>query len=223
MKKRISFFLFPFLLSGFAKAQVDSTTALKQVRSKLEKGQATVSDILSNLSFDFIRSKTEFRKLIQQYTSSHSINITTSTEPGTKIIVKGKIIDPSGNPLQKTLVYVYQTNSKGWYGSDRPHFLEREGDRNHARLFGYLITSDKGEFEIKTIQPQGYPQSDLPAHIHFEVFDANKKALKITELLFDDDERLKGDIRQRAEHEGFIISKPQLISGSKIFNYTVSL
>lgn len=223
MKLHLLFFILLILLNSLVSAQVDTASTMQRAKERLEKKQADISGILADPSFDFIRSKTEFRKLLQQHASGHSITIVTPSEPGIKIIVKGKIIDNSGASLKNALVYIYQTSTHGWYGSDRPHFLEADGDRRHARLFGYLHTSENGEFEIKTIQPNGYPQSDLPAHIHFEVFGASNRLIKITELLFDDDERLKGDVRKRAEQEGFIIAKPQIAQGSKTFLYTVKL
>jgi len=35
--------------------------------------------------------------------------------------------------------------------------------------FGYAKTDTSGKFEIHTVKPSGYPQSELPAHIHVEV------------------------------------------------------
>jgi protocatechuate 3,4-dioxygenase beta subunit len=101
---------------------------------------------------------------------------------------------------------VYQTDYKGWYSDTSGHIKMMEGDRKHARLFGYMRTGTDGGFELKTIKPQGYPDGPLPGHIHFEAFTANSEML-ITELLFDDDKRLNEKNRDWAKKEGFTIAK----------------
>ena len=195
----------------------------KLVRAKeLVRSGKTVSDLLTDVQFDTVRPETSFRELIKENAKQHSISITPPNEAGTKITVKGTISNAQQQPLKNTLVYVYQTDTRGWYGSDRVHFQMNEGDRKHARLFGYLRTDANGKFEIHTIQPRGYPGSELPAHIHFEVFN-DHEALLISELLFDDDERLQGEIRSRSEREKFYISKPVTEKGNKIYNYSIRI
>ena len=206
------------LVSAPGFAQKDSLLA--KTGQLLHSGKS-VSEILSDPQFDSIRPETEFREQIRQSASQPAVTLVVPSEPGTRVIAKGRLQDSQGQPLSHTLVYVYQTDTRGWYGSDRVHFQMMEGDRRHARLFAYLKTDGKGQFELSTIQPHGYPQSDLPAHIHFEVFDGNGQALLITELLFDDDERLQGEIRSRSEKEGFFISKPVIESNQKIYHYTI--
>jgi protocatechuate 3,4-dioxygenase beta subunit len=55
--------------------------------------------------------------------------------------------------------------------------LQNEGDRRHARLFGYLRTDENGKFEFSTVKPKGYPNSTLPAHIHIEISLSESKIL----------------------------------------------
>jgi protocatechuate 3,4-dioxygenase beta subunit len=193
---------------------------IKEAEKELAGGK-TPSQLLSADSYDSIRTQTAFRELVKQHAASSEITIVREREPGEKIKVTGQLTDARGRHLPHTLVYFYQTDSRGWYGSDRIHFEMMQGDRLHARLFGYLKTDSAGRFAINTIQPHGYPQSELPAHIHFEVFDTQGKALLITELLFNDDDRLTGERRSRSEAEGFLIAKPQTTKGKKIYHYTV--
>jgi protocatechuate 3,4-dioxygenase beta subunit len=83
-----------------------------------------------------------------------------------------------------------------------------EGDRKHSRLFGYLKTDNKGRFELRTIRPAGYPNTDLPAHIHVEISESNDASgTLVTELQFDDDPRLTAEWRKRSRLEGFQIGK----------------
>jgi protocatechuate 3,4-dioxygenase beta subunit len=183
----------------------DNTQLINDINNKLSKNEVTISEILSDSSLMFLHSLTPFREMIKQNAKAEKIKIIPEKEPGTRITVKGVIINAGGQPSRNVLVYVYQTSSEGWYSDTAPHILQNEGDRKHARLFGYFKTNAAGEFEFETVKPQGYPHSDLPAHIHFEV-SSGKNSL-ITELLFDDDPRLVGNIRTRAMQENFIISK----------------
>lgn len=193
---------------------------LMKARKMMAEG-ATVSKILQDPQFDGIRPETDFRHLIRENSTTGPLTIVMENEPGTRINIKGKLVNAEKIPLSNKLVYVYQTDTRGWYGSDRGHFQMNEGDRGHARIFGYLKTDATGSFEFNTIQPHGYPQSDLPAHIHFEVFGTGNTAEKVTELLFDDDERLKGETRTRSENEGFYIAAPTIKGNKKTYSYTI--
>ena len=128
----------------------------------------------------------------------------------------------NGNPQADKLVYVYQTSSKGWYADTAPHILQNEGDRNHARLFGYFKTDPNGKFEFTTIKPTGYPNSNLPAHIHIEVYLDEDKTF-ISELLFDDDPRLVGETRSRSIKEKFLIVKNSGTDNNPLYYYNIQI
>ena len=144
------------------------------------------------------------------------------SEPGTRITVRGKIRDKSGKPLSNVLVYIYHTDNKGWYSDTAGHVTGMEGDRRHARLFGYLRTMNDGSFEFNTIHPQGYANSDLPQHIHFEVFSNDGNALLITELLFEDDKRLTPSVRERMLKEGAVIAANTATGGEQLYSYEIT-
>jgi protocatechuate 3,4-dioxygenase beta subunit len=194
---------------------------IKGVDEKLQHGKITVTQALTDTSLMPLHSLTPFRELIMKNARSEKITLVTSQEPGTRITVKGTVMK-NGVPQPGLLVYVYQTSSKGWYSDTGAHVAMNEGDRRHARLFGYFKTDDKGNFAFETIKPHGYPGSDLPAHIHFEVFE-NVGDMFITELLFDDDERLTPAARKRAASENFIISKNTGTPFKPVYEYMVLL
>jgi len=207
-------------LAGFVSAQ-DSTALINEINTRLQKNQTTISEVLSDGSLMQLHSLTPFREIIKQNAKAENIKIVSDKEPGKKITVKGVIVNATGKPANDAAVYVYQTSSEGWYSDTAPHILQNEGDRRHARLFGYFKTNSNGEFEFETIQPHGYPHSDLPAHIHFEVSWGNSSL--ITELLFDDDRRLVGSIRTRAMQQQFIISKNTGTEKEPVYFYKISL
>ncbi len=208
-----------FASSCVSSAQ-DAQPALKAAEQLLTSGKK-VTDILTDPSYMPLHSLTSFREIIKKYAAQEKITLVTKNEPGTAVTINGKLMDSNSKPLGNTLVYVYHTDNKGWYSDTAPHILAREGDRGHARLFGYLRTSNNGDFSFVTIHPQGYPNSNLPQHIHFEAFAANGDALIITDFLFDDDKRLTPAVRQRFTGEGAIISSNTGTAVNQLHYYEV--
>lgn len=191
-----------------ATAQQDSASLLNEARMKLQNKSASVSDILTDKKYLPIHPATPFRELISANSSMDILKITVPGEPGKKIRVLGTVLNEEGKPVSGALVYLYQTDSKGWYAAGSPHVLQYEGDIRHARLFGYVKTDAGGKFELHTVKPSGYPRSDLPAHIHVHVSAPGYRSYG-TEFLFDDEERLVGDIREQSVRNQFLIAKPE--------------
>jgi protocatechuate 3,4-dioxygenase beta subunit len=198
-------------LTRFTQAPGEETEAVQklidQAKAALESGKSTTI-ILTDPSFLSAHEWPRFRKLIRQSASSWRTTIVTPNEPGKPLVVTGRVVDGEGRPVKEAVMYVYQTSAKGWYSDRAAHVSAHEGDRKHARLFGYLKTDAEGRFEVHTIRPSGYPDSDLPAHIHVEV-ELTEKGLGslVTEIQFDDDSRLTAAWRKRSQQEGFVIGK----------------
>ena len=220
MKIKNTIAILSFVIAAMPVSAQPATESIKNINSKLRAGETTISNILSDPAFMSFHSLTPFREIIRQNAKAEKIKISTINEPGTAITVRGIILGASGKPLANNLVYVYQTSAEGWYSDTAPHILINEGDRRHARLFGYFRTGSKGDFELTTIKPNGYPNSSLPAHIHIEIL-LNSDRNFITELLFDDDPRLVGDIRTRSVAERFIISKNTGTNTEPVYSYTI--
>lgn len=222
MKILVFVAIFLISISTDTIAQMDEAL-MKEAESKLQKG-ISVSQILTDKKYASLHPVTLFRELIKKYASKEVLSIVCDTIPGRKIKVIGTVTANDGKPVAGVVVYLYHTDSRGWYAADKPHVGGNEGDRGHARLFGYVKTGKEGKFELHTIKPKGYPQSDLPAHIHVEIVAPGYQPV-ITELLFNDDERLVGQIRQRALQEHFIIAKPEKTASpfEQQFNYSIQL
>ncbi len=203
--------LFAFLLLGCAchpKAQPDTDSLLREAEKKLQSGAATVSALLTDPRYQSVHPVASFRKLIESYSTDAILKISTTGEPGKKIRVLGTVTDKDNNPVAGALVYLYQTDAKGWYAAGSPHVGGNEGDMRQARLFGYVKTDAAGKFELHTIKPAGYPRSDLPAHIHVHVWAEGYNPF-VNEFLFDDDERLTGEIREQSIRNRFLIQPPE--------------
>jgi protocatechuate 3,4-dioxygenase beta subunit len=206
------------LLSASAPCQTKFTPApgdeTAEAKKRIDEAEATLragkstTEILTDPSFLPAHEWPRFRKLIRQSALSSRATLVTPTEPGMRMVVVGRVVDRAGQPMRGALIYVYHTSAKGWYSDRAAHFAAHEGDRRHARLFGYMRTDADGRYELHTIRPAGYPDADLPAHIHVEIEppDSPSSAL-VTEIQFDDDPRLTPEWRRRSRQEGFQIAK----------------
>jgi protocatechuate 3,4-dioxygenase beta subunit len=216
--------LFIFLFTGLtANLFAQNDSLLSDATAKLKAGM-DVSSILTDKRYDRLHPETVFRELIKNYSSATTLSIATDTIPGKKIKVLGSVKDKQGKPVAGALVYLYQTDARGWYAANSPHVLQYEGDIRHARLFGYVKTDKDGKFELHTIKPSGYPKSDLPAHIHVHVMTDGYSSYG-TEFLFEDDTRLVGKIREDAIRNSFMIAKPEKSTApfEQQFSYTMIL
>jgi len=210
-----------FVFVSCSSSGQDANKLIRQIDGELTKRQTSISKVLSDTAFMFLHPFTEFREIIKRHAKAETVTMISPVEPGKKIKVKGSITTGNGKALNDALVYVYHTSDKGWYSDTAAHIQQYEGDTRHARLFAYLKTDDKGEFEFETIQPKGYPNSDLPAHIHIMVWkDGNIVGIP-GELLFDDDPRLIPERRFRSLGEGFLIEKNSGTLQRPVYSYKI--
>lgn len=104
---------------------------------------------------------------------------------GRVIAIKGSVIGHDENPLEKSIVEVWQACETGRYNhpsdtNDRPM------DPNF-QYWGRVQTGESGEFRFKTILPGKYP--GRTPHIHFRILSPGRKEL-ITQLYFGEHEEL---------------------------------
>ncbi|SDU32751.1 protocatechuate 3,4-dioxygenase [Nitrosomonas ureae] len=111
---------------------------------------------------------------------------------GQLLIVKGRVIDPTGKPVEGADVEIWQANSVGRYA--------HPDDTNPAPLdpnfegFGAVTTGPDGYYQFKTIKPPPYPITPTitrPAHIHFDVRGRHDEL--ITQMYFEGDPYHKTD------------------------------
>ena len=179
--------------------------AIDQVSRALESGTPP-SAILTDPKYLPLHAWPRFRLVIRDHAARGDLTIVTPMEPGPRLTLKGTVLDRSGNPVKGARVYVYQTSAKGWYSSEGGHIAGPSGDEGHARLFGYVVGDDQGRFVVKTIRPAGYPESNLPAHIHVEIAaGAGNGRVMVTEVQFSDDPRLTPGARRFSAQEKFVI------------------
>lgn len=122
--------------------------------------------------------------------------IAPANEPGTPMTIGGVVTTAAGAPAPGIIVYAYQTDAKGLY----PPAPELRGAAaRHGRLRGWARTDAQGRYRFLTIRPAGYPNTDIPEHMHLHVIEPGRCTYYIDDVVFEDDPRLTP--RQRAAHD----------------------
>jgi protocatechuate 3,4-dioxygenase beta subunit len=133
-------------------------------------------------------------------------------EPGEPLRIDGVVRKASGAPVAGIIVYAYHTNAKGIYPRDERY--ASQGVR-HGKLRGWARTNAQGAYRFDTIRPAGYPNSDLPQHIHMHVIEPGRGHYWIDDIEFDDDPRLTGVARNRQNDRGGNgLAKPTRVDGT---------
>lgn len=117
------------------------------------------------------------------------------TEPGRPLRIEGIVFDVRGRAASGIIVYAYQTNAQGLYPTD-DRFHGQAAFR-HGRLRGWAQTDASGTYRFDTIRPVGYPNSDLPEHVHMHVIEIGRCTYYIDDLMFEDDPRLTSSMRRQ--------------------------
>lgn len=218
-----NFFTLTFILLSCLLIGRDTTAIIAKIDKELQSKAKTPSQVLTDPGLMYLHSLTPFREVIKKNANSEPITIVAPNEPGDKIVVNGTVTKNSGEPLSNILIYFYQTSDKGWYSDTAVHILSYEGDHRHSRIFGYVKTNAEGKFQIISIRPNGYPKSDLAAHIHIQMWKEDGKLLLGIpgELQFDDDIRMTEQRRQKSASEGFLVAKNKGTKKEAIYNYII--
>ena len=119
------------------------------------------------------------------------------TAEGETILIRGRLSDADGRPLDDALVDVWQANHFGRYS--------HPGDKNTAPLdpnfqgWGITKTNAEGRYGLKTIKPGAYRLSAVDGsvqrcrHIHFKVSRPGFKDLT-TQMYFHGDPLIDQDL-----------------------------
>ena len=122
-------------------------------------------------------------------------------EPGDRLVVRGTVRDPGGEPLAGATLDIWQADADGRYSGFHP-------DAKPGNLRGRTTTGDDGSFEIHTVVPAPYmiphrgPTGRLlellgrhpwrPAHIHLIASREGYRTLT-TQVYFEGDPYLDSD------------------------------
>jgi protocatechuate 3,4-dioxygenase beta subunit len=134
-------------------------------------------------------------------------------EPGQPLRVSGVVVGADGTPISGASLYVYQTDHEGYYG------VKPVSNNRDPRLKVFLRSDREGRWGFDTIKPGSYPESRVPAHIHFQV-TAPGRSPKVFEIVFADDPLVTADMRRnpafsvRSITEGRVTERIVLTPGS---------
>jgi len=174
--------------------------ALATLERAFQAGLERPERALLEPDFVDLRPGRAFRELLREHLRGAQLRLTAETEEGEPLVVRGRVVAPEGDaPLAGARIYVYHTDWKGSYGP---------GGSDLPRIFGYLRTDEEGRFELRTIRPASYPESDVPQHVHYTL-EAEGRRSVTSEVVFADDPKLRGEILEEARREGVTIAEPE--------------
>ncbi len=133
-------------------------------------------------------------------------------EPGPKIKISGVVYKPGGKiPAPGVVLYVYHTDQAGIYPTRGD---EKGWAKRHGYIRGWARTDQNGTYEIFTLVPASYPNSNNPKHLHPVIKEPGKNEYWIEEFLFEDDPYLPAAEKNKANPRGGIgILKPVMKDG----------
>ena len=142
--------------------------------------------------------------------------IAPASESGTPFVVKGVVLDTTGKPAAGAEVFAYHTDKTGLYAAP--------GAADPWRLKGWAITDAQGRFELRTIRPGPYPNTNIPAHVHLHV-TASCCGRQEREMVFEDDPLVnKAFHDQHGPDSMFLYGRPIVkADGSQEVSYAIRL
>lgn len=93
--------------------------------------------------------------------------VAAASEPGERFVLTGRVLDAAGRPRAGVKVYVFQTDSRGYYSAGDGG---NQMDNRKPRLCGVLRTGADGSYRVETIRPARYATGGPAPHIHLEAW-----------------------------------------------------
>ncbi len=110
-------------------------------------------------------------------------------EKGQKLMVSGTAYQLDGKtPAPNVIIYYHHTDNDGYYS---PRKDQPENQTRHGHIRGWMKTDKDGKYTLYTIRPASYPNTNLPAHIHWLIKEPDVNNEYWTDdLTFEDDKLL---------------------------------
>jgi protocatechuate 3,4-dioxygenase beta subunit len=156
--------------------------------------------------------------------------IAPAEEPGEPMRIEGRVCHQDGSVAPGTVVYAYHTNAEGIYPRDDK--LRGQPAYGHGKLRSWVQADKDGRYRFDTVRPGGYPNSEMPQHVHMHVIEPGRCTYYIDDIVFEDDPRLTAEKRDEYEHgrggtgvtrperdQGVWLVKRDIILGARIPDY----
>jgi hypothetical protein len=171
-------------VDALSKDDGDRETALAALRTSFERGNPHPSDVLVDPAFARLRDDPASRRALSELLARHAkestVRLTPADEPGEPLIVTGTVRDRAGKPVPGARLHVFHTDDRGYYS-------ENGMDERNPRLFAHVLTGADGRYELRTIRPGHYADTDsIEQHVHYEI-EAAGYATGHARLVFADD------------------------------------
>jgi protocatechuate 3,4-dioxygenase beta subunit len=125
--------------------------------------------------------------------------IAPNDEPGEPMRIEGRVTLEDGTPAGGNIVYAYHTDARGIYPKDEK--LRGQACYRHGTLRGWAMTDSLGHYRFDTIRPAGYPDSDMPQHVHMHVIEPGRCTYYIDSIVFRDDPRMTREKLEQYTHK----------------------
>ena len=146
---------------------------------------------------------------------------------GHPMLIKGRILDTEGNPIEGTKIDVWQTNDDGFYD------VQQKGIQPDFNLRGVFRTGPDGAYHFWGAKPRFYPIPDdgpvgqllaklgrhpfRPAHLHY-ILEAEGFETLVTHIFDPDDEYINTDavfgVKESLMAKFELIEDPQRMKGA---------
>ena len=117
--------------------------------------------------------------------------------------ISGRVLDPSGHPVQHAVIEIWQCDYQGFYY--HPKTMQRRDPTYQG--FGTTITDADGRYLFRTIRP--VPYDNRAPHIHFKVrgtaFDEFTTQMYIADEPRNNHDFVLNKLRRPEERERLII------------------
>ena len=175
----------------------DPTGALAALRTVLDSDPGAPQRALLEATFhDGLRDRPQFREALHEAAVRHEVStlqLVSREEPGEWMEITGRVVDSEGDPVPGAVVRVFATDAQGRYHP------EIEGERT-SRIFGTLVSDERGEVHFSTVRPGPYPGTRNARHIHMSVSAGQRRLAYPHYAVFDDDPLLEEP--QNSEQRG---------------------
>jgi len=111
---------------------------------------------------------------------------------GEIVVLRGRVLDPNGNPLADHRIEIWQCDVNGKYlhTGDRRKVTYDQGFQG----FGHDITGDDGAYRFRTIMPTRYPGRTPHIHVKIRSGGSSGKELLTTQLYLAENPENKDDV-----------------------------